>query len=65
MKDIHPREHEADVHGKEKMLVQLLKQFHTCFYQLYEKGMICVMVGLQELNLGDALRCPTFPPVWG
>ena len=40
MKDIHPREHEADVHGKEKMLVQLLKQFHTCFYQLYEYGYV-------------------------
>ena len=28
MKNIHPREPEADVHAKEKTLVQLLKQFH-------------------------------------
>ena len=38
MKNIHPREPEPDVHGKEKTLVQLLKQFHVHFYWLYERA---------------------------
>ena len=39
-------------------MVQLLKQFHACFYWLYEKCMTCAMVGLQGLHLGDTLRHP-------
>ena len=57
MKNIYPQEHEAKVQGRKKTLVQSLKQFHTHFYQLYEKGMTCAMVGLQGLHSGDALRC--------
>ena len=58
MKNIHPREHEVDVYGKEKTLVHLLNQFHAHFYWLYEKGMTCAMVGLQGPHSGEALRHP-------
>ena len=37
--------------------MQLLKQFHACFYCLYEKGMTHTMVALQGLHMGDALKC--------
>ena len=56
--NIYPWEHEAKVQGRKKTLVQLLKQFHACFYWLYKKGINCAMVSLQGLHLGDALRCP-------
>ena len=35
---IHPCKLEARVQGRRKTLVQSLKQFHACFYQLCEKG---------------------------
>ena len=57
MKNIYPQEHEADVHRKKKTLVQSLRQFHTYFYWLYEKGTTYAMVSPQGLHLGDALRC--------
>ena len=41
----------------EKTLMQSLKQFHTHFYRLYEKGMTQSMVSLQGLNTSDAFRC--------
>ena len=34
----HWWESQAKVHGWKKTLMQSLKQFHTCFYQLSEKG---------------------------
>ena len=54
---IHTWESEAKVHGWKKTLVQLLKQFHAHFYQLYKKGMSKAMVGLQGLHISDAFRC--------
>ena len=56
VKNIYPEEHE--VKGRKKALVQSLKQFHTHFYWLYEKGMTGAMVGLQGLHLGNVIRCP-------
>ena len=55
---IHTWESETGVQGMKKIIVQLLKQFHACFYQLYEKGMANAMVGLQGLHWGNAFRCP-------
>ena len=46
------------VNGRKKTLVQSLKQFHSHYYQLYQKGMTHTMVSLQGLYSGDALRCP-------
>ena len=40
-----------------KTLVLSLKQYHACYYWLYEKGMTRAMVGLQGLHSGDAFRC--------
>ena len=56
--NIYPQEHKADVDGKKKVLVQLLKQFQTHYYQLYEKGMTHAMMGLQGLHLSDAPKYP-------
>ena len=55
---IHPNESEAEVHRRKKTIVQSVKQFHACFYRLYEKGMTHAMVSLQGLHLGDAFRHP-------
>ena len=55
---IHPHESEAGAWGRKKTLVQPLKQYHAFFYQLYEKGVIHAMVGLQGLHSGDAFRHP-------
>ena len=35
---IHIRDSETEDHGWKKTLMQSLKQFHVCFYQVYEKG---------------------------
>ena len=35
VKNIYPHEHKAEVHGRRKILVQSLKQFHAHYYQLY------------------------------
>ena len=40
-----------------KALVLSLKQYHACYYLLYEKGVTRPMVGLQGLHSGDAFRC--------
>ena len=56
---IHTWESEAEVYGWKKTLVPSLKQFHACFYQLYEKGMTWAMVGFQGLHTSDAFRCST------
>ena len=45
-------------HGQKKILMQSLKQYHTHFYWLYEKGMTWAMVGLQWLHISNAFRCP-------
>ena len=42
---IHSHESEAGVQGRKKTLVQSLKQYHACYYRLYEKGMTHVMAG--------------------
>ena len=47
---------EAEVHGRKKTLIQLLKQFHACFYWLYERDTAWAMVGVQGLHLGDASK---------
>ena len=47
---------EANIDGQKKALVQSLKQFHTHYYQWYEKDMIHTMVGLQGLYLGNTLN---------
>ena len=39
VRNIYPQEHEVNIDGRKKALVQSLKQFHASFYQLYEKGM--------------------------
>ena len=54
---IYAQESEAKAHGQMKTLVLSLKQYHTCYYWLYEKRMTTAMVGLQGLHLGDAFRC--------
>ena len=58
VKNIYPREPKADVHGKKKTLVQLLKQFYTHFYQLYERGTICAIVNLLGLHCGSEVFLP-------
>ena len=55
---VYTWELEAEVHGWKKPLVQSLKQFHACFYSLYEKGMIWAIVSFQGLHTSDAFRCP-------
>ena len=50
-------ESEAKAHGLMKALVLSLKQYHTYYYQLYEKDTTRTMVGLQGLHSGDAFRC--------
>ena len=65
MRNIYPQEHEANMDGRKKALVWTFKQFHTCYYQLYKKGMFCAMVGLQGLHLGDAFKCPSISAVVG
>ena len=59
VRNISSQKHEANVNRRKKALVQLLKQFHAGFYQLYEKGMICAMVGLQDLQSGEVSKCPS------
>ena len=54
---VYTWELEAEAHGQMKALVLSLKQYHTCYYWLYKKGMIRAMVGLQGLHLGDTFRC--------
>ena len=54
---VHTWESEAEVHDQKKALVQSLKQFHACFYQLYEKGTTWAMVSLQGLHASDLFRC--------
>ena len=61
----HTWESDAEVHDWKKTLMLSLKQFHICFYQLYEKGMTWNMVGLQGLHMGDAFRCPSVPVSMG
>ena len=56
-RNIYAWEHETNIDRRKKALVWSLKQFHTCYYQLYEKGTTHAMVGLQDLHLGNALRC--------
>ena len=58
-RNIYPQEHEADINQWKKGLVQSLKEFHACYYQLYEKGMTHAMVGLQSLHLGNTLKHPS------
>ena len=58
VRNIYPQEHKVDFDGREKALVQLLKQFHACYYQLYEKGMTHAMMGLQGLHSSDTHKCP-------
>ena len=55
---------ETKAHGQMKALVLSLKQYHVCYYQLYEKGMTRAIVGFPGLHLGDVLDAPTSPPVW-
>ena len=58
-RNIYPLEYKTNVNGRMKALVQSLKQFHTCYYQLYEKGLTHAMVGMQGLNLCNAPKCPS------
>ena len=51
---IYTREYEAEVQGLAKALVLSLKQFHTPYYRLYEKGTTQAMMGLQGLHLSKA-----------
>ena len=60
---VYTQELEAKGHGQMKALILSLKQYHTCNYQLYKKGMTKAMVGLQGLQLGDAVRCFIISPV--
>ena len=58
--NIYTRESETKTHGRVKTLVLSLKQYHTCYYQFYEKGTTRAMVGLQDYTLAmpfDALMC--------
>ena len=52
-------EHEAEVNGRKKTLVQSLKQFHAHYYWQYKKSMTHTMVSLQGHHLGDAFRHPS------
>ena len=54
---IYTRESEAKTHDMVKILVLLLKQYHTHYYQLYEKGTTRAMVGLQGLHISNAFWC--------
>ena len=54
---IHPCELEAEVPGREKTLVQSLKQSHAHFYWLYKKGTTHAMVSLQGLHSGKGWSC--------
>ena len=45
--------------------MQLKKEFHTHYYQLYKKGMTHTMVSLQGLHSGDTLRCPNISASMG
>ena len=51
---IYTRESEAETDGRTRTLVLSLKQYHVHYYQLYEKGTMRVIVGLQELHTSDA-----------
>ena len=50
------RHSETDAHGRAKILVLLLKQYHAHHYQFYERGMTRAMVGLQGLHLSNAFQ---------
>ena len=56
---IYTREPEAETCSLAKALVLSLKQFHTHYYRLYEKGITRAMVGLQGLHMSDAFWGPT------
>ena len=64
-KNIYPQEHEAEVHGRKKTWVQSLKQFHTCYYQLYEKSTIHAMISLQGPHSDEAFRYPNISTSMG
>ena len=51
---IYTRESEAEIHGRAKTLVLLLKQYHTNYYRFYEKWTSRAMVGLQGLHMSNA-----------
>ena len=53
---VYTWELEAEAHSWMKALVLPLKQYHTHYYRLYEKGMTRAMIGLQGLHLGDTFR---------
>ena len=55
---VYPRESEVGAHRPVKALVLSLKQFHTHFYQLYEKGTTRAMVGFQGFPSSDNLWHP-------
>ena len=50
---IYTRESEMEAQGPAKALVLSLKQFHACYYKLYEKGTTKAMVGIQGLHSSD------------
>ena len=53
---IYTRESEAETHSPANALVLSLKQFHTHYYRLYEKGTTRAMVCLQDLHTSDAFQ---------
>ena len=55
---IYTRQLEVETRGPAKASVLSLKQFHTCYYRLYEKGTTMEMVGLQGLHTSNAFWCP-------
>ena len=63
--NIYTHESEAEPHGQAKALALLLKQYHTCYYWLYEKGTTKAMVGLQGYTWVMSSDTAMFLPVWG
>ena len=51
---IYTRKSEAEIHGRTKTLVLLLKQYHTHYYSFFENGTTRATVGLQGLHMSDA-----------
>ena len=51
---------QAGVQGRNKTLVQSLKQFHECFYLAIQEGTTHAMVRLQRIAFWQCFQaCPT------
>ena len=58
---IYTRELEVKSHGRTRILVLLLKQYHVHYYQFYEKGTTRAMVSLQVLHTSNTFQCFNMP----